>query len=436
MPNLGADLTTALGWEPALRYRQGAPYNLCGIAVFYDFRWSAYFGDGRAQFANGRRLAAQVIKDCPQGLQPALLLTDQDDVDEGAVPTDSYYVMVVNLPRYLESAEADAAAAYLAQRLGRGLTRAKRFSEVDDVDSAELAQWLGGRLDIEVLTQWAGENSERIELLRAVAAQADGASAESETDVQRALTALSVLQELDADVARAVGELVSTETDPEARIELLRALTHDIDGRYATGEVLRERTRDRLADARAAADEFEDLLTRAGEKELQEFLELHPWILGLDYAQTRAREHIPRGAVDFLLERFDGFHDLLELKGPGDRLFDVQSQADLPSASAYRLSRPLSLALAQVHAYRDTLRHEETLDRLYGLQHTREPRIIILIGRAAALTEAEKRLLREFNCSLHRVEVVPFDLVAQRARASLDNVERYLLSAEEESTTD
>jgi hypothetical protein len=427
----GTALTEELEWDPPLRYRRGAPLLLRGIALFYDFPWRDYFIDNRTQFRNGKRLAEQVIKDCPNDLTPALLLTERDDVDEGALSTARYYVMVVNFPKYLESAEADAAAAYLARRLGTGLTRAKRFSEVRDADSSELAQWLGGRLDGEVLGRWARGNRERIELLRLVADQAERSSGvEPPTDVERAIDALEVLESLDAEVAQAVGELATTEADPEARLELLRALTQDVDGRYATAEVLGERSYDRLEDARGAADDFDTLLATAGETHVQQFLELHPWLLGLDYAQVRARQLIPRGAVDFLLERFDGFHDLLELKSPGDAIFDVQSRAALPSASAYRLSRPLSLALAQVHAYRDALRYEEAVEKLYGLPHSREPKCIILIGRASELSDAEERLLREFNRSLHRVEVVPFDVLARRARANLENVERYLLAAD------
>lgn len=430
----GAALTEELAWKPPLRFKRGAPQRLRGIAVFYDFRWSDYFSDNRVQFQNGKRLAAHVIDDCPSGLRPALLLTERDDVEEGAVSTERYYVMVVNFPRYLESAEADAAAAYLAQRLGSGLTRAKRFSEISDADSRELAGWLGGRLDAEVLAHWVGDSEERIDLLRAVADQARATpGAKSEADVARAVSALEVLEALDVEVAQAVGELVSTEADPEARAELLRALTHDIDGRYATAEVMGERRYDRLADARDAANEFEELLATAGETEIQAFLELHPWLLGLDYVQVRPRQPIPRGAVDFLLERFDGFHDLLELKSPDDLVFEVQSKMAIPSPSAYRLSRPLSLALAQVHAYKDALRFEDVVEKLYGLPHSREPRSVILLGRASDLSEPEERLLRELNRSLHRVEVVPFDVLAQRGRVLLDNVERYLLAAENET---
>ncbi len=166
---------------------------------------------------------------------------------------------------------------------------------------------------------------------------------------------------------------------------------------------------------------------------MQLFLEANPWLLGLDYARIRPRQPVPRGAIDFLLERFDGFHDLLELKSPSDALFEKHGK-DLPirSPSSYRLSRPLALALAQVHAYRDVLSYEEALEDLYGLPHSRDPRITILIGRVSRLNDHEKRLLKELNRSLHRVEIVPFDILARRAQAILDTVERYLLAADEE----
>jgi hypothetical protein len=339
--------------------------------------------------------------------------------------------VVVNLLRYLESADGNAAATYLAQRLGRGITRAKSFSELGEVLPDELAQWLGERLDADVLARWASDSEERLQLLRTIGSGEDGD--ESSSDLGRALTALGVLEELHPEIANAIGELVTTETDLGARVELLRALTEDIDGRYAIGEILHERAGERLADAREAAGQFDDLLKTEGETKLQEFLELHPWLLGLDYARIRARQPIPRGAVDFLLERFDGFHDLLELKSPRAAIFETHGKdTGIRSPSSYRLSRPLALALAQVHAYRDALRHESATEELYGLPHTREPRITILIGLASELSKHQKRLLGELNRSLHRVEIVPFDILGRRARAILDNVERYLLLADDE----
>jgi hypothetical protein len=69
---------------------------------------------------------------------------------------------------------------------------------------------------------------------------------------------------------------------------------------------------------------------------------------------------------------------------------------------------------------------------LYGLSQTRDPHLTIVIGRADPLSEQSKRVLSELNKSLHRVDVVPYDALGERANRVLDNVEKYLLAAEEE----
>lgn len=425
-----------LGWDLTLRYRRGAKQRLRGIDVFHDLRWIEHFPDRRVQFVNGQCLADKVIEDCPADKRPALLLTDRDDVEEGARETDRSYVMVVNFPRYLETAQSNAAASYLADRLGRGITRAKSFSALEASED-EVAEWLEDHLDVDRLTKWAGDNEKRLGLLRTVATPTSAEEAEGPSDVERAVAALESLEELDPRIAEAVAALAMAEPDIEARAELLWALTEDAEGRRSAGNVLQARTSERLEDAREAARQFDRLLKKGSETEVQTFLEANPWLLGLDYAHVRPRQSIPRGAVDFLLERFDGFHDLMELKSPSDPLFETSGKdVAIRSASSYRLSRPLALALAQVHAYRDVLSYEETLEDLYGLPHSREPRITILIGRVSTLTEHEKRLLKELNRSLHRVEIVPFDILGRRAQAILDTVERYLIAADDEADGD
>ena len=54
-----------------------------------------------------------------------------------------------------------------------------------------------------------------------------------------------------------------------------------------------------------------------------------------------------------------------------------------------------------------------------------------MIGRAPPPHRAD--VMRELNKSLHRVEVVPYDALAERGETVLDNVARYLLAAGEEA---
>ncbi len=59
-------------------------------------------------------------------------------------------------------------------------------------------------------------------------------------------------------------------------------------------------------------------------------------------------------------------------------------------------------------------------------------RIIIVIGTSTSLSDQGQRILRELNRTLHRVEIVPYDVLGLRANAILDNVERYIMKAEDE----
>lgn len=218
-------------------------------------------------------------------------------------------------------------------------------------------------------------------------------------------------------------------------------MTEDPDGRYATGEVLAERTADRIADARAAMAAYQELLDnpKTGETRMQEFIEKNLWLLGLDYAKMVAQQGLLTGTMDFILERFDGFQDVLELKDPQDAIITVKPRKGpkttaAPRPSAYALSPVLAQSLGQVHAYRDRLtRHAAATEDLLGLPLSRDPRLIIVIGRADRLPEHSQRVLTELNKSLHRVAVVPYDVLARRAGAVLDNVEKYLLAAGEHS---
>jgi hypothetical protein len=190
-----------------------------------------------------------------------------------------------------------------------------------------------------------------------------------------------------------------------------------------------ERLEDRLADARQAITEYTALLSNPASKEtdLQAYLERKPWILGLEYARVLPKQPLPTGVADFLLARFDGFYDLLELKDPSDPIIVAPQSGDMPpSPSKITLSKSLAQALAQVHLYRDTMGHETTTDQSYGLPETRDPHVIIILGKSSSLTDLQRRILHELNCSLHRVEVLSYDIVGKRAAAMLKAVEQQI----------
>ncbi|HJT91377.1 MAG TPA: Shedu anti-phage system protein SduA domain-containing protein [Mycobacterium sp.] len=412
-------------WDRPLHYRRGGQVRLRGIDVYYDFQWRDFFHDERAQFKHGQCLAELAQKDCPPGKAPALLLTVRDDVPEQPLSTDTHFYLVVNFPRYLAKATNDVAASYYAHQISTGITSITKLKEL--MTSPELIrEVLDEHLSIGSIGEWVKNRPDRLEQLRALAQQSPS---EPGADRSVVVAALKALDGLDAELVEVLGPLLRR-SNRAARLAFLYALTSDADGRSATGETLGNRIVDRMRDVREASGGLTALLgsETTNETDLQSFIESHPWLLGLEYVKVRPRKPIPRGSVDFLLERFDGYHDLLELKGPHDAIIEAVEPQDgvPPPASSYNLSRALSQALAQIHVYWDVLTEDAVaLAKRYGLQRTSHPRLIVLIGQARQLSDDRALVLRNLNLSLHRVEIIPYDVLADRALAVMANVERY-----------
>lgn len=65
-----------LNWDVPLDHGKGAPSNMLGIDLFFDFDWIELVGHPRMQFPNGLCLARRVLRECPDDKEPALLLTN------------------------------------------------------------------------------------------------------------------------------------------------------------------------------------------------------------------------------------------------------------------------------------------------------------------------------------------------------------------------
>lgn len=423
-----------LDWEPPLQHRVGSAINLDGIDVYYDFDWSQVVGHNRSQFVNGLCLARVARGHCPEGKTPALVLTTKN-VQPHPHETSTHFFFIVNMPQAL-SATGNAAETLYAQYLESEITKYAQINEL-----ASNPEMIEAVLSVERVADWLQDDPERREQLEdALGTHAEEDDEQANIDLEQLVRALRALMEAELDAAglAQIADAFGPGVDRDHRIAVLRAMTQDPDGRYVTGEVFVERTADRIADARAAMTAYQALLDdpNTGETAMQTFIEENLWLLGLDYAKMIPQQRLMTGRMDFILERYDGFQDLLELKDPQDPIVVVGStptDGSAPPPSAYSLSPSLAQVLGQVHSYRDRLtRYADAAEELFGLRHSRDPRIIIVIGRADRLAEHSRRVLTELNKSLHRVEVIPYDLLARRAGAVLTNVERYLLALDEQ----
>ncbi|MFH2121752.1 MAG: hypothetical protein ABIJ25_15350 [Pseudomonadota bacterium] len=319
-------------WDRPLTHRRGAGSRLAGLDVYYDFDWRTMFMHDRAVFPHGKSLAQLVARDSPDGKTPTLLLTERSDVQPRIQETEDRYIVIVPIRDYLGHAGADAASTYYARLSGTPLTQLPSLAELDG--------FLDEHLTAEALARWVARSQERMGALRDLV----GTTSTVSMGVADAIRGLGIE---DAVVFEEFARYLERLGDSSKIRGLLAQITRSEFGRTVTANVLAGRLPERIADTRRQLVKYQELIASPGatETDVQRFLERNPWIVGLPYVSARARVEIPRGELDFVLDRFDGFFDVVELKGPQDPIIIERSDDDAvrpPSASAYLLSATTS----------------------------------------------------------------------------------------------
>lgn len=397
-------------WDTTLNRKKGKA-RLSGVDVWYDFNWPDLFGHDRATFKHGQSLTSIVRNWSPSDKTPCLLLTTRHDVEQRAIQTDTHYVRVIRIKEYLAKASANPAMAYLA------ITAKEELDDFFDL-----------HLDDTTILRWARREPGRIVcLLQLVAVLMDDDGEEASSlpryDVGSAIAALE-------DIAP---QLLAGADSDELR-GMANWLSGDARGRRALSNVLAEDIPNRIEDVRSRIQEYRELLDKPSTTEitLQEFITEDPSLLGLEYARVRPKAKTTRGEVDFLVQRHDGYHDVVELKAPNDPIIkcDSDEHGGPVAASKYSLGPALARALAQVQVYqRQLTRGAKSMEDDFGIKNTQHPRITIVVGRDHSLPDPQRNILRQLNRNLHGIEIMPYDVLAERAEIQLKNLET-LLSAE------
>lgn len=153
------------------------------------------------------------------------------------------------------------------------------------------------------------------------------------------------------------------------------------------------------------------------EQPWQEWFESNSWVLGSEFVKVLEDRRIDVGNIaDFLMQAYDGFVDIVEIKRPGgtDRFW--RSSRDhgncIPSSG-------LVEAIAQASRYIYEVERESNsvkfLERI-GNVRTVKPRGILLFGRSSGWDEQECEAYRVLNSSYHNLTIMSYDHVLERAK--------------------
>lgn len=171
-------------------------------------------------------------------------------------------------------------------------------------------------------------------------------------------------------------------------------------------------------------NKFEEMLAQnLREPDWQKWFQLNSWVLGSQFVRILDERHIDVQRIsDFLMEAYDGFLDVVEIKRPEGGMSFWSTNLDHGN---YFPSTELTKAIAQATRYIYEVEREANsvkfLERVGGVK-TVKPRCILLFGRSHEWNDEQKAAYRIFNASFHNLSIMTYDHVLARARriAGLD----------------
>jgi len=171
-----------------------------------------------------------------------------------------------------------------------------------------------------------------------------------------------------------------------------------------------------------AVGEFENMLDQnLVEQRWQEWLKNNDWVLGSEFVRILdEREIDTTNITDYLMQAYDGFLDIIEIKRPEGNL---RYWADTQDHGNYVPSADLIKAITQATKYIYEVEREANsvkfLERV-GNVKTIKPRCILIFGRSNDWNNEQREAFRILNSSYHNLTIMTYDHVLSRAKRILD----------------
>jgi len=156
------------------------------------------------------------------------------------------------------------------------------------------------------------------------------------------------------------------------------------------------------------------------EQPWQKWFQENDWVLGSEFVQILEEraidvEHI----ADYLMEAYDGFLDLVEIKRPEGTL---KFWSDALDHGNYVPHSDLVKAITQASRYIYEVEREANSDkfvrRLGGVRAIK-PRCVLIYGRSADWNAEQKEAYRILDAGYHNLSILTFDHVLGRAKRML-----------------
>ena len=166
-----------------------------------------------------------------------------------------------------------------------------------------------------------------------------------------------------------------------------------------------------------AIKQFEQMLEQdQKENTWQEWFQKNSWVLGSEFVRILDERHIDvQNISDFLMEAYDGFLDIVEIKRPEGELRFWAASLDhgnyVPSAD---LTKAITQASRYIYEVEREANSVKFLERVGGVK-TVKPRCILVFGRSNDWNDEQAEAYRIMNAAFHNLTVLTYDHVLTRA---------------------
>lgn len=167
--------------------------------------------------------------------------------------------------------------------------------------------------------------------------------------------------------------------------------------------------------------EFEKMLIEdLTEPHWQKWLKQNSWVLGTEFVRVLDERVIDTSHIsDFLMQAYDGFLDIVEIKRPGGGLNFWASKLDhgnyVPSTDVIKAITQASHYIYEVEREANSVKFQERVDGV----RTIKPRCTLIFGRSHDWNDEQLEAYRILNASYHSLTILTYDHVLDRANRLL-----------------
>lgn len=163
-----------------------------------------------------------------------------------------------------------------------------------------------------------------------------------------------------------------------------------------------------------------------GEDNWQDWFKLHKWIFGSCFVEILDRRTLTENyKVDYLVQTYSGFVDIIEIKDPNplkkkvfsEKKSTYEGQTYIEYYPSQELTQAISQTLTYINELEKKINCSDFKEKTGG--NILKPRGILLYGRSNKFNQKQQDALRILNSHYNNFEIITYDQLLERAKKIL-----------------